>query len=167
MKSLMLAALALVVAGCVSSPPREYPVTQHLDIAAMQSASALPPPFDTYPESDESDVLIQVSHVRGALPLDFNVHIHNETVSYDVWAPGRIEEGVSIVFGEPNDELVAKASRVAITRVPKGTYTIVAQALDDDEDDKRETIELKGGRRQIWVVMFTPVGTFIGQVALR
>jgi hypothetical protein len=102
-----------------------------------------------------------VSHARGALPLEFDLAVANDSVSYRIWTSERIEEGVSVLFGEPSKELAARASRLCLTRIPAGNYEIVARINEDDEVEKREQISVKSRETQVWAVVFSPMGTLV------
>jgi hypothetical protein len=170
MRAVILVLAALLVASCATSPPKEYPQTHHLDLdqhLAMingEQPASLPAPFDQPAEAGECTVVLMVSHARGALPLEFDISIVGEAASYDIWKAARIEEGISMFFGEPSKELAVRASRVCLVRVPSGDHSIVVKIHEEDAVETRESTALESGGVQLWAIMFSPMGTMVKQL---
>jgi hypothetical protein len=163
MKTVLIVAVVMLVAGCTTTPATEYPVKMYVS-NMDESMTAPPAPFDKDPAGSESDVVLMVAHMRGALPLKFDCSLIDDSATHHVWQGETIEEGMSILFGEPTRELVIKACRVCMLRVPAGTYTIFARIDEEDSVGQQQEIELRSGDRQIWTVAFSPLGTVMQRV---
>jgi hypothetical protein len=157
-KALLVAVFTVMVAGCTTTPATEYPVKAY--VTDMDASITEPPaPFDKKPAGGEGDIVLMVAHMRGALPLTFDFSLLDDKASHAVWQGETIEQGMSILFGEPTREVVIKACRVSMLRMPASTYTIVARIDEEEAVEARQQVDLRSGERQIWTVAFSPLGT--------